>query len=126
MTDNEIIKALEEHSEKGWFDFIHSCSWECITNTLNSVVDLINRQKAEIERLQNKVEELAEVLSNSVRIRYAEVKAEAIKEFAERLKDYQDIEGYDAFLDKDIYSSHIKIEIDELYNLVKEMVGEDK
>ena len=113
MTDNEIIKALEEHSEKGWFDFIHSCSWECITNTLNSVVDLINRQKAEIERLQNKVEELAEVLSNSVRIRYAEVKAEAIKEFAERLKAEMYTErGFSVCPD------------DKIDYLVKEMVGE--
>ena len=48
-------------------------------------INLINRQKAEIEALQKKVEELSEVLSDTIRIRYAECKAEAIKEFADNL-----------------------------------------
>lgn len=38
----------------------------------------------ENERLNKKVEDLSEVLSDSIRIRYAEAKAEAYKEFAEQ------------------------------------------
>lgn len=51
------------------------------------VLDLINRQKAEIERLNKKVEELSDVLSDTIKIRYAEAKAEAYKDFAEHLKE---------------------------------------
>lgn len=65
MTDAEVIKCLECRMP---FDKV------CI-----EAYDLINRQKA-------KIEELSEVLSDTIRIRYAEGKAEAIKEFAERLK----------------------------------------
>ena len=76
LTDNEIIKALE------------CCRDGSGTGLIKATIDLINRQKAEIERLNKKVEELSEVLSDTIRIRYAECRAEAIKEFAERLKDY--------------------------------------
>lgn len=55
MTDNEIVKALE-HIEAFTCckdcAFYKKCTGKCvITETLN----LINRQKAEIERLENKV-----------------------------------------------------------------------
>lgn len=53
---------------------------------LSGLVEIIDRQQAEIERKDEKIEELAEVLSNSIRIRYAEARAEAIKEFASRLR----------------------------------------
>ena len=88
--------------------------WGCFiaTSFIKEILDLINRQQAEIERLQKKVEELSEVLSDTIRIRYAEAKAEAVQEFAERLKfKFNNI----------TYSQPCEYIID---NLVKEMEGE--
>ena len=97
MTDNEIIKELNLR--------IDSFSRETL--------DLINRQKAEIERLQDYNENLQTAntaLSNEI----LEIKSEAIKEFAERLKLFiipQKADGYT----REIV---LKRDID---NLVKEM-----
>ena len=78
------------------------------------VLDLINRQKAEIERLNKKVEELSDVLSDTIKIRYAEAKAEAYKEFAEHLKE----EWFN-----NLYDSP-DVDFDEFVdNLLKEMFG---
>lgn len=113
MTDNEIIKALRCCSAP--FNDCAGCplygdypSCECERYT----IDLINRQKAEIERLKNenmaKEAEYNDMLEqrNSVE-RYLETaKSEAVKEFASRLKETGVIRCSD--VDK----------------LVKEMVGE--
>lgn len=90
MKDEEIIKALEcciKHN---------SCDG-CPLNALNCTarvpmafaVDLINRQKAEIEEMRNGLIEAAkgvaeakDLLKNDI----AKAKAEAIREFAERFK----------------------------------------
>lgn len=60
MTDNEIIKALECCCEPKQMGCTHcSVSYECIQGELNIgalVIDLINRQKAEIERLNELLE----------------------------------------------------------------------
>ena len=54
LTDEQIIKSLECCSGKG---SCFSCSYDkgsvpCTTLLINDVIDLINRQKAEIERLE--------------------------------------------------------------------------
>ena len=95
FTDEEIIKALEccIKSEKIKDCLKSECHFSkewglCPGNELQKLyLDLINRQKAEIERLNKKVEELSDILSGTIRIRYAKAKAEAYKEFAEKLKD---------------------------------------
>ena len=69
----------------------------------------------EIEKLTKKVEELSEVLSDTIRIRYAEAKSEAIKEFAERLKGI----STQGFWETDAY-----VGVEQIDNLVKEMVGD--
>lgn len=128
FTDEEIIKALREMA-----DYPHNYEEG---QQLKNALDLINRQKmavetlkvelaamrgaansykAENERLNKKVVELSEVLSDTIRIRYAEVKAEAYEEFAERLKEYAEEcikNGYDGIGKQDID------------NLLKEMAGE--
>lgn len=81
LTDNEIIKALE--NEINLAEYVDS---DYCTNTevllLKSTIDLINRQKAEIERLQKDNSESAFRQYN-----YGKSEAiEAIREFAERLK----------------------------------------
>ena len=111
MTDKEIIKALEccsvgtfacdeqcpcFHSKSNLK--ISSCRFELICDAL----DLINRKKAEIEALVAGQETLQKYIEKA--------RAEAIKEFAEKLKKLMELESV-------IYNSHID-------NLVKEMVGE--
>lgn len=83
MTDSGIIKALECHSE-GCTD---NCPLEddypfCKDIITDMALDLIKRQKAEIERLNNNIAAMAVTLSNSARA----TRTEAIKEFAESVK----------------------------------------
>ena len=98
MTDNEIIKALKsEIYLTEYLDgfYADNASLELLKNTIN----LINRQKAEIERLKRKNEILSVNADtafqdglNEARDLYAtevenEIKVEAVREFAERLKE---------------------------------------
>ena len=90
MTDNEIIKALEfcaSHEDKMC---CKCCSVEekceldgCYLD--KKALDLITRQKAEVERLQIRNKVLTEITKN-YDWKFANAKSEAIKEFAERLK----------------------------------------
>ena len=132
MTDKEIIKAL---------DCMKGISKNDIsTITIKNAIALINRQQAEIERLQsilirflNEMSEwgnknnvdttnfsiipIAESEKESI---VKQLKADAIKEFAERLKKMSiisgDIPGW-----RDVTTNEMDID-----NLVKEMVGEGK
>lgn len=84
MTDNEIIKALgccvELTSDCRCCPAYELANGDCIDITKKGAIDLINRQKAEIKRLQ----ETIFMLTKTGRF-YSTVRAEAIKEFAERL-----------------------------------------
>ena len=118
MTDAEIIKALECcTSDKSIYcedqcPFYERCNK--YENLSKYALDLINRQKA-------KIEELSEVLSDTIRIRYAEIKAEAIKEFAERLKGSK---GKISMLIFPREGTFDYIPLENIDNLVKEMVGD--
>ena len=153
LTVKEIIKALEywkkfdneiDQMLSGRFkdDKMLIEQKEIVKITLN-LFDLINRQKAiieksekvehfadktietanaEIERLKKKVEELSEVLSDSIRIRYKEVQSEAVKEFAERLKEKSgkvEMVCSGALVQRDYTISEKTLD-----NLLKEMVGD--
>lgn len=115
MTDNEIIQANDILSKfdlfggqragrELWFDKPDDVQNEDIENFSKDVAflkDFINRQKAEIERLKEEIEEAnkadreaelqaltesrekAKMFSEAIE----HAKAEAIKEFAERLKE---------------------------------------
>ena len=96
MTDNEIIKALECCStgetyadcEKNgcplYLGITMGCKYIDKENQLYSdALDLINRQKAEIEKLKGST--IVSNIMESQRIK-REAKAEAYKEFAEGLK----------------------------------------
>ena len=104
MTDNEIIKALDicGHLEScadcplGDLSGIDKCMHTLLLNAL----DLINRQKAEIERLKDEVKEKTETITFlkdqsigwsidfcNLKAKLNTAKTEAIKEFAERLKE---------------------------------------
>lgn len=125
MTDKEIIKRLERCVKRSNRNY-----------DTDIVLDLINRQKAEIERLNKKVEELSDVLSGTIRIRYAKAKSEAYKEFAEKAKKEFLNHQYNAKTDrKNVKIEELKEQMDWLLhtvaietveNLLKEMVGEEK
>ena len=148
MTDNEIIKALEcccstqvnacddcpfyercynnnEWLEKEAINLINRQkaeidAFEELTNKNQQCIkeknDVIDLQKAEIERLEKgSLKEAMTFNSNTI----ANVRAEAVKEFAERLKEseYQSSDWS--------HGEHpYVVEVDDIDNLVKEMVGE--
>ena len=74
MTDNEIIKALECYIKENEFEYFHSNTM-CEYPLIRKALGLINRQKAELERLERHTE------------MYHEVRSEAFKEFAKFLVD---------------------------------------
>ena len=101
MTDNEVIKALEccGFVEDMCLDCPVQCDCEKDTEAMidraKAILDLINRQKAEIERLQNESIGNCEMavamrsdhnLEGDCHYCIDKAKSEAIKEFAERLK----------------------------------------
>ena len=76
---------------------------------LYDAVNLIKHQQAEIDRVERHTE------------MYHELRAEAIKEFAERLKEVGiPVEGKRGFEGVFVLATNFQID-----NLVKEMVGED-
>ena len=120
MTDNEIIKALEYCCHNG---YCKKCPHSCVDNKNieDLALDLINRQKAEIERLNTAVN-IAEY--DKYKAEFEEYKAEiqdnAIKEFAERLK-----ERYTSVWTHDGHEEAVLVLHESLDNLVKEMVGDE-
>ena len=119
MTDNDIIKALECCSCDNYQ--CDNCPYAYKTCTVyKDSLDLINRQKAEIEKLKALAENGSSAIDTNNRLvqKFAEIKSEAIKEFAERLKEksYKTIRNYG--LTKDV------VEVCDIDNLVKEMESE--
>ncbi len=116
MVDNEIIKALE-----CCVNFIpcKECPLErdggCRDTIIEKALSLINRQKAEIERLLHENHTIG-LVQNGYNDMLEICKAEAIKEFAERFK------GMAGIYQKDTYV----VGVDEFDNLVKEMVGDNE
>lgn len=109
-TDKECVHAVFELADH------QKAEIEKNEKIIKAANDLIETQKAEIERL-NALSNHHQTLINMLNEGIAEAKAEAIKEFAERLKDKQQTFISDEYAYKFIYL----IEIDKL---VKEMVGE--
>jgi hypothetical protein len=126
MTDNEIVKALECCIKSSHFLECFENECPCISEQGCKVgketlypyaLDLINRQKAEIERLKEQLNSKYK-WENMLGKKIKEVKAEAIKEFAERLKEKKfelDDQNEDIFY---------AVEVSDIENLVKEMVGD--
>lgn len=93
MTDKEIIKALECCKKPAGTGACKNCPLDkdrpCTTTMMESALDLINRQQAEIERLEKLAKDRADVnfekIVGVVDRASADIKSEAIKEFAERL-----------------------------------------
>ena len=117
MTDEQIIKALEYCSTNVRENTCPKCAFykkhRCSTLMLNAVSDLINRQKAEIERLKVDLEFKCDSCENiklsreEYRRLVLQAKSEAIKEFAERLKERN--------------KPWLHVHLEDIDNLVKEM-----
>ena len=155
MTDNEIIKALECCVYRSCNECIRQpieygrTERDCKTGLMKCALSLINRQKAEIERLRDEVSKARRKALLEASSKFAghsdyhgdtilcklicmaegkevgvakpldksEIKAKAIKEFAERLKD----------MHKHNTTSVVSLVtvFDNINSLVKEMVGAD-
>lgn len=143
MTDNEIIKTLGcciKDNEDCW-DCPLQNKWDCHNALKNNALELINRQKTEIEEykkaniliaqqrdgrdkdiaeleaaietLETNNHSLCMTLANRARTE----RAEAIKEFAERLKEKSQRYPYYE------YGLVRAVPTDEIDNLVKEMTS---
>lgn len=138
MTDNKIIKALE--NEIHLVEYVDGFSANNVSlKLLQNSLELIYRQKAEIERLEKTEIEIDDFCRRLCRMRMLngnaiasyedlqnyiqEEKSKAITEFAERLKQtitneintYYNSNGGGYYLAEDT--------IEDIDNLVKEMTG---
>ena len=82
MTDKEIVKALK-YCISYDYDYCEECPYRnnkpCQDNLIQDAIDIIKRQQAEIEMLKDHNKQL--------RYDHKQITSEAIKEFAERLKE---------------------------------------
>lgn len=124
MNDNDIIKALERYADNerknascdgcSLEKYFPYCNRECSEDALYVMwLDIINRYKAEIERLNTNMDAMVKEHKRLI----ADAKTEAIKEFAERLSEKA----------PHITEERFHILWYEIDNLVKEMTeGEDE
>lgn len=115
-TDEEIISSLEVIATTCNCNEckLRNGKWgacNCSETTANAALDLINRQRAEIEKMRGST--IVSNIMESQRIK-REAKAEAYKEFAEIIKDKWFDNRYD--------SPDIDFD-DFIDNLLKEMAG---
>ena len=127
LTDEDIIKALECCID----GYCRGCMYgdtdqfHCKDDLMQNALDLINRKNIQVEGLKNeRIERIRELTRVVYDKEIAEAKAEAIKDFAERLTDrimdsieqsLNNPDGNNYFI-TDVYT--------DIDNLVKEMVGE--
>ena len=120
MTDEQIIKAYERCFTLGFDEStcyecpFYTATAKCTEDLRDSALALINRQKAEIERLKKNIDGLNIFTTNHMKV----TRLQAIKEFAERLKRKIWHSGW-CNLERTITPEIIT-------NLVKEMTEEQK
>ena len=146
LTDEQVIKALEccDIEQTDCWQCSLQNKWDCHFILRKITLDLINRKdkalkfsakeivdlKIKVEQERAEIDRLRKVLENSGEIckscdeKYTEkikrAKADAIKEFAERLKKKAGIFPYH-------YKGLIKaVTVEKIDNLVKEMVGDEE
>lgn len=112
MTDNDIIKALKQCAAGG---SCRHCPLEedvgCRRKVLAYALDAIKRQKAEIE-------EQDRAIINALK-RMGEIRTEAVKEFAEKLK--KRVMKYTEYDEGGWDSTIYVVKVEDIDNLVKEM-----
>ena len=131
ISDDEIISSLEViATTRNCSECkIRNCNWgdcNCSQITANAALDLINRQKAEIERLEECPKCIYEYDGNTTEYciqgpcsnfkTVEQIKSEAYREFAEHLKEEWFKNDYDS----------PDVDFDEFVdNLLKEMINEE-
>ena len=121
MTDNEIIEALDGNILNA--KSVDCKVWSLEVYKLENALNLINRQKAEIERLEKELMKCKlekEMLHQTV----SEIQTNTIKEFAERLKEYELCMFCSFPNNKSLGSEQYIVLSDSIDNLVKEMTEE--
>lgn len=125
MTAEQIIKALDccigDEDGRNCFDCPFYEIVDCQSPMYVEAIDIIKRQKAEIERLKG-WERLLKAEKHSL------IEAEAIKKFAEKVISYcENIIGehWNTISAPVSWADAYEGFIDDINNLVKEMVGED-
>ncbi len=130
MTDNEIIKALED--EIHLVEYIDGFSADNVSlELLKNTLDLIKRQQAEIEGLKCSLKVTEHLLSEAWKgieekdkwfeKREPIVKSEAITEFVERLKRKSELVA------PSVYAMPYRaVSVEGIDTLVKEMTEGDK
>ena len=119
MTDNEIIKGLECCGRENCFGCPYRGKCHQGNPMITDSLDLITRQQAKIERL-NEYNENLKAANTALSNEILDIKSEAVKEFAEKLKENSEI----VHLFSVHTGDHYMVDIDDIDNLVKEMVGE--
>lgn len=123
MTDNEIVKALECYRGHKLFTF----NGKKPEIYIHDIIDLINHLKAEIEQLKEiKSPIVAKQLNTENNINIAQIKSEAYREFADKVK--MEAENATCVYEPDrpqadnmvYHISNIR-----LNKILKELVGED-
>ena len=137
MTEKEIIKALKHCYEHKSCNDCVGClgAEECILNAdpAGDIYPIINRQQAENNRQKAEIEKLQ--LSRKQKLKEIErlkkgwkadvietqnIKAEAIKEYKEKLREH-------AYLDSGITGfQEMVVDLSDIENIAEEMVGEGK
>lgn len=130
FTDEEIIEALDLCTQQNGsipcYDFPcwNDDEQECEGIDYTSILDLINRQKSEIEELKEKLTLDFEKMESEYD---GKIKAEAYKEFAERLKEHinncHSVSDEGEYVCYDCSCANVTHCIDKF---VKEMVGEEE
>lgn len=133
MTDNEIIKALKccaiKNDCKGCYFDTHEAEDICAREVVKNAFDLINRQQAENDMIKIENQSLRSA-AISYKIHYNKARAEAVREFAEKVKEIKvkyslPLFGLQTKDEIENYADDILIQIrDGIDNLVKEMVGD--
>ena len=124
MTDNEIIKALEccimdnvKDCDCCPYNEIQTKTY-CANRLIKDALDIINRQKAEIERLRSNIKTDFFTVTEKLKLSQSEIgdiRAEAIKEFAEKLKEK-------AYLDGSVsIAQELVVDVRDIDDLVEEM-----
>ena len=90
---------------------------DVVISAYESVLSLINRQKAEIERLKKRNTLLLKKKCKDINTARKIIKPEAIKDFAKRLKRY-------SFADNLSLNGKETVYVEDIDNLVKEMEEE--
>lgn len=124
MTDEQIVKALRLCADRGCYRCTEYGKAYCRETVASLAWDLIYRQQAEIEDLKFPYKmqvEVSKELENKI-------KAEAAREFAERLKETNLYEFIEEYFDNAELCYEVRSDLfnDFIDNLVREMTEEKK